>query len=126
MCLNFTTRYSLEEPPDGQAGIRLTNGSWTGTIGQVLNKVSGLHLATCYAFVYDCRILNERDSTWLFRDIESLSRATKQLIFLFPLTKKLRQFSFQLRSKKVTFLFAFDYFSGRYENPIKLSLDANF
>ena len=35
-------RYSLEEPPDGQAGIRLSNGSWTGTIGQVLNEVSVL------------------------------------------------------------------------------------
>ena len=50
MCLNFTTRYSLEEPPDGQAGIRLTNGSWTGTIGQVLNEVSSYNLTSTNLF----------------------------------------------------------------------------
>ena len=33
-------RYSVEEPPDGQFGVQLDNGSWTGMIELILNQVN--------------------------------------------------------------------------------------
>jgi len=37
---DLNDRYSLSIPKDGEYGTEVTNGSWSGIIGMVLNKVS--------------------------------------------------------------------------------------
>lgn len=50
-------RYKLVTPPDNRWGNKLSNGSWTGMLGQVLRKVGrerGKRDGRCYESRYVC------------------------------------------------------------------------